>query len=59
MKFELLQLELKENSYGKNDIIVKKVKITDDNGVHLRFAKLNESLLDALLEQGGTLKPKE
>ena len=48
MKFEITRLELQENEHGKNDIIIKQVKVMDKNGKYIKFAKLNESLLDAL-----------
>ena len=50
MKFEISQIELKENEHGKNDIIIKKIKVMDDNGKYIKFAKLNEALLKSLKE---------
>jgi len=48
MIFELTTAELKENSFGKNDILISKVKVTEDDGTFIKFAKINEALLDAL-----------
>ena len=44
-------MELQPNAYGQNDIIIKQVKVTDDDGNYIKFAKLNEQLLDALKEK--------
>ena len=52
MKFEISNIELKENSFGKNDLIISKIKVMDDNGNYIKFAKLNESLLEAIKEKG-------
>lgn len=52
MKFEITRMELKENEFGKNDIIIKQVKVMDDNGKYIKFAKLNEVLLSVLKEKG-------
>lgn len=43
-------MELKENEHGKNDILIKQIKVMDDNGKYIKFAKLNEALLQALKE---------
>jgi|TARA_R110000796_G_scaffold86364_4_gene186917 hypothetical protein len=48
MRFELTTAELKKNSFGKNDILISKVKVTEDDGTFIKFAKLNQALLDAL-----------
>ena len=47
-KFEITRFELVKNSFGKNDIIIKQVKVMDANGKYIKFAKLNEALLKAL-----------
>ncbi len=52
MKFEISNIELKENNFGKNDLIISKIKVMDDNGKYIKFAKLNESLLEAIKESG-------
>mgnify|MGYP005996986971 FL=1 len=52
MKFEISNIELKPNSFGKNDLIISKIKVMDDNGNYIKFAKLNESLLEAIKEKG-------
>ena len=51
MEFEITRMELKPNAYGKSDIIVKQVKVMDDEGNYIKFAKLNEQLLQALKEK--------
>ena len=50
MKFEITRIELKENEHGKNDILIRQIKVMDDKGKYLKFAKLNEALLKALKE---------
>ena len=50
MKFEITTIELKENNYGKNDLLVSKVKVMDDNGKYIKFAKINKELLKAMKE---------
>jgi hypothetical protein len=52
MKFEISNIELKPNNFGKNDLIISKIKVMDDNGKYIKFAKLNESLLKAIKESG-------
>ena len=50
MKFEITTIELKENEYGKNDLLISKVKVMDDNGKYIKFAKINKHLLKAMKE---------
>jgi len=50
MKFEITKIELKENDFGKNDLIISQVKVMDDNGKYIKFAKLNQALLKSLKE---------
>lgn len=58
-KFEITRIELVKNSFGKNDLIIKQVKVLDENGKYIKFAKLNEALLNALKEsQNVTIKNK-
>jgi hypothetical protein len=57
MEFEITNIELKKNRFGKNDLIITKVKVLDDNGKYIKFAKLNEALLSAIKEKG-TIKIK-
>ncbi len=52
MKFEISNIELKPNKFGKNDLIISKIKVMDDQGNYIKFAKLNESLLEAIKENG-------
>lgn len=58
-KFEITRIELVKNSFGKNDLIIKQVKVLDENGKYIKFAKLNEALLNALKEsENVTIKNK-
>jgi hypothetical protein len=50
MKFEFTTIELKENNFGKNDLLISKVKVMDDNGKYIKFARINEALLKAVKE---------
>lgn len=52
MKFEISNIELKPNKFGKNDLIISKIKVMDDQGNYIKFAKLNESLLEAIKQKG-------
>jgi len=52
MKFEITRMELVRNSFGKNDIIIKQVKVLDDKGKYVKFAKLNDALLEVIKECG-------
>ena len=52
MKFEITTIELKENNFGKNDLVISKVKVMDDNGKYIKFAKLNEALVKAMKLEG-------
>jgi hypothetical protein len=49
-KFEISRIELKENKYGKNDLMISMIKVMDINGKYIKFAKLNEELLRQLKE---------
>ena len=50
--FEIVRWELKQNEHGKNDLVIKQVKVLDQNGKYVKFAKLNESLINAMTEKG-------
>jgi len=52
MKFEITTIDLKENQFGKNDLVISKVKVMDDNGKYIKFAKLNEALVEAMKDSG-------
>lgn len=52
MKFEISRIELQENEFGKHDLLIKQIKVMDDNGKYIKFAKLNEALITALKESG-------
>lgn len=52
MKFEITKMKLVKNEYGKNDIVVSMVKVMDDDGNYIKFAKLNEALITALKSAG-------
>ena len=48
LKFEFTTIELQENEFGKNDLIISKVKVMDKNGKYIKFAKINKELIQAL-----------
>ena len=48
LKFEFTTIKLQENEFGKNDLIISKVKVMDENGKYIKFAKINEELIQAL-----------
>jgi len=52
MKFEITTIDLIENQFGKNDLVISKVKVMDDNGKYIKFAKLNEALVEAMKDSG-------
>jgi len=45
MKFEITTMKLVKNIYGKNDIIISKIKVMNDEGKYIKFAQLNDALL--------------
>lgn len=59
MKFEIITMELKENEFGKNDLLISKVKVLDDNGKYIKFAKINKALLEAIQNEGATIPKKD
>lgn len=48
LKFEFSTIKLQKNSFGKNDLIISKVKVMDKNGKYIKFAKINKELIQAL-----------
>jgi hypothetical protein len=52
LSFEITSIDLLPNKWGKNDLIITKVKVLDENGKFIKFAKLNQELLKALKEKG-------
>ena len=48
MQFEITRIELVKNEFGKNDLVIKQVKVLDKDGKYIKFAKLNEALLEAM-----------
>jgi hypothetical protein len=57
LNFELTKVDLKKNEFGKFDLLISMVKVLDENGKYIKFAKINEDLLSAL-KQKGTVKIK-
>lgn len=45
-------MELKENEFGKFDILIRQVKVMDEDGNYVKFAKLNDELIKAIKEKG-------
>ena len=52
LKFEISAISLQRNSFGKNDIMISRVKVMDGNGKYIKFGKLNEELIQAMKEAG-------
>lgn len=50
--FEISQMELVSNEFGKNDIVISKIKVLDKNGKYVKFAKLNKELIKAIKQKG-------
>ena len=50
MKFEFTTIALKKNEYGKNDLLISKVKVMEDDGKYIKFAEINDALLKAIKE---------
>ena len=48
LNFEITRMELVENRFGKNDLVIRQVKVCDKNGKYIKFAKLNNALINAL-----------
>ena len=48
LKFEFTTIKLQENEFGKNDLIISKIKVMDKNGKYIKFAKINKELIQAL-----------
>ena len=57
-QFEITRMELQINEFGKNDIIIKQVKVMDENGKYIKFAKLNSELINTI-KQRGIIKVKK
>jgi hypothetical protein len=57
LNFEFTTIELEKNKHGKFDLLISKVKVLDEKGKYVKFAKINEHLLSAL-KQKGTVKIK-
>jgi hypothetical protein len=57
LEFEIVKIDLVQNSYGKNDIVISMVKVLK-NGKYLKFAKLNQELINAMKKKG-TVKVKQ
>ena len=54
LNFEISTIELEKNKYGKFDLLISKVKVSDKNGKFIKFAKINEDLLNTLKQKGIT-----
>ena len=52
LNFDFTTIELKENRFGKFDLLVSKVKVTDENGKYIKFSKIDENLLKDLIAKG-------
>jgi hypothetical protein len=52
LNFEFTIMNLKQNSYGKNDLVISQIKIMDENGTFVKFAQINDDLVNALMNKG-------
>jgi hypothetical protein len=52
LNFEFTIMNLKQNSYGKNDLVISQIKVTDENGKFIKFAQINSDLINALMNKG-------
>lgn len=50
--YEITTMALQKNKWGKNDIIVSKVKKIDENGRYVEFSKIDENLMRELRTAG-------
>lgn len=48
MQYEIVTIKTKVNEFGKNDLIISKVKLTDDSGKYIKFVKLDEELIEEM-----------
>jgi hypothetical protein len=46
-KLQIVRIEKIPDQYG-NALIIKQVKVMDENGKYIKFAKLNDSLIEIL-----------
>ena len=58
LNFEFTIMNLKQNSYGKNDLMISQIKVTDTDGKFIKFAQINDDLINALMNKG-TVKIKK
>lgn len=56
--FEITRMELVDDGYGNKNILVKQVKVMDEDGKYIKFAKLNDALLEALKTNGFVMVKK-
>jgi|688.fasta_scaffold2769987_2 hypothetical protein len=52
LNFEFTTFKLQKNEFGFNDLLVSKVKVLDENGKYIKFAKINEALLKVIKDKG-------
>jgi len=52
LNFEFTTIELEKNKFGKYDLLVSKVKLTDKDGKYIKFAQINDELLNAIKMKG-------
>lgn len=48
MKLQFTTIELIPAKFNSNNILISKVKVLDENGKYIKFAKLNKELLKVL-----------
>jgi hypothetical protein len=52
MMFEISKIKLVKNHYGKNDLVISQVKVMNNDGSYIKFAKLNSELIKAIKDKG-------
>ncbi len=48
IKLQFTTIELIPAKYNSKNILISKVKVLDENGKYIKFAKLNKELLEVL-----------
>jgi hypothetical protein len=46
-KLQIVRIEKVPDKFG-NNILIKQVKVMDENGKYIKFAKLNDTLIEVL-----------
>lgn len=46
-KLQIVRIEKVPDNFG-NNLLIKQVKVMDENGKYIKFAKLNDTLIEVL-----------